>query len=60
MSEERFAELIKSFRKISTLKPDIHRQYLYNITQSMSYDEIKEMYRFFSVIQAHLNEEVWR
>lgn len=60
MSEQRFLNLIKQFLEVTKLKPDLHKQYLYNITQSMEYDEIKEMYRFFSLIQAHLNEEIWR
>ena len=60
MSEQRFLNLIKQFLEITKLKPDLHRQYLYNITQSMNYDEIKEMYKFFCIIQGHLNEEVWR
>lgn len=60
MSEDRFKEIVVNFFKVVKLNPDIQRQYLWNISQSMTFEEQKELYRFCAVLHSHLIDEVFR
>lgn len=60
LSEEKFRYVISNLYKVAKLNPDIQTQYLRSITRELSFEEQKELYRFFSLVTSHLMQEFWR